>query len=83
MLRVYSPTLFSMISSRLVHGLRQGLFPCLRRLIDEGHATTVVVEITVTEPAAVVVDGGDDVGAEGQRHEQALEARETPHEVER
>lgn len=83
MLRVYSPTLFSIISSRLVHGLRQGLFPCLMRLSDEGHATTVVVETTVTEPAAVVVDSGLDMGAGGQRHEQTLDARETPHEVER
>lgn len=59
------------------------MLPWLSRLSDDGHATTVVVDTTVTVPAAVVVVGGDVVGAAGHRHEHTLEARATPHEVER
>jgi hypothetical protein len=59
------------------------LLPWLSKLSDDGHATTVVVDTTATIPSAVAVDGGDVVGAAGQRHEQTLEARDTPHEVER
>jgi hypothetical protein len=72
-----------MISSRLCQGLRQGLLPWLSRLSDDGHVTTVVVDTTVAVPSAVTVDGGDVVGAVGQKHEQTLEARDTPHEAER
>jgi hypothetical protein len=72
-----------MISSKLVQGFRHGLAPFFRMLTACGQAITVVVDTTVTVAPLVVVDGAGVVGAAGHRQEQPLEARLTPHDVDR
>jgi hypothetical protein len=51
--------------------------------LSKDSPTTVVVDITVTVPLAETVDGLEVIAVIGQRNEQTVDARATPHEAER